>query len=64
MAGKVEYKKLKEYENENYFFGDQTSGTSLIIGWVSGRRYLGLTVLADNFSSDRTWDKTGTSLFW
>ena len=35
MAGKEENKKLKEYKNENYFFGDQTSGTFLIIGSVS-----------------------------
>ena len=38
MAGKVENKKIRGiYDNENYYFvfGDQTSGTFLIIASVS-----------------------------
>ena len=35
MAGKVENKKLEEHENETITcFGDQTSGTFLILNWL------------------------------
>ena len=52
MAGKVENKKLKEYENENYFLLRRSDKRHFPYNWLGPSdedNSVGLVVLTDNF---------------